>query len=506
MVHSFLYIYRVVNVHPPGKGANLTSLTAMPACGYGECGSLDDAKSLCSRCRITRYCSATCQKLDWKSHRKSCLPCSTADCANSKKKNISAYAGKSRAELANLFSEFVARSNEYRDLKDGNVKSIRYAINAIELEENVLKRFEREPGARVTMIGLLRWVAMGLDVDSPTLAITHAKRAIALASDPMFLSRCKPEWKRNVALDTYDCHVVIGHVYYESREVDLAKPHCLEAFRLTKELYAGAHLRGNEKEYVKGIVAYARWKAISEDVLGCILLLEEAHSCLVSALDEDDEKIQESSNELVEAYINGYQIDKAVVHLEKTRASIKDRQGIPYASATHQLALAMLSSNKLVEAESLEREVIAIYQEHHASFCNYKHNTHLTLAKARMLQLKLDEETEGHFATALQVAKESKPGAVSGEHIVLYDMGLFYELKGDIEKSLECYREGLVFLSRSDRPLVTEGGKPGWIKNMQKKIDDLVAGRPFPRDAQGRPIVMESRTVAPGYVAVRRAL
>jgi hypothetical protein len=33
----------------------------------------------CSRCRVARYCSAACQKRDWKDHKKYCQPISTAN-------------------------------------------------------------------------------------------------------------------------------------------------------------------------------------------------------------------------------------------------------------------------------------------------------------------------------------------------------------------------------------------------------------------------------------------
>ncbi|GAQ90657.1 hypothetical protein KFL_006680060 [Klebsormidium nitens] len=40
-----------------------------------QCGALKSPGELkrCSRCKSARYCSAQCQRADWKEHRKTCL-------------------------------------------------------------------------------------------------------------------------------------------------------------------------------------------------------------------------------------------------------------------------------------------------------------------------------------------------------------------------------------------------------------------------------------------------
>mmetsp|Transcript_19975 Transcript_19975/g.49097 ORF Transcript_19975/g.49097 Transcript_19975/m.49097 type:complete len:366 (+) Transcript_19975:78-1175(+) len=46
----------------------------------GHCGKSGTSKEfqlsllLCSRCRLTRYCSKECQRADWKEHKKTCVP------------------------------------------------------------------------------------------------------------------------------------------------------------------------------------------------------------------------------------------------------------------------------------------------------------------------------------------------------------------------------------------------------------------------------------------------
>lgn len=52
----------------PGKKA--LPPTAVHVCGAAMCSS--NASLRCSRCKNQHYCSAKCQKADWKSHKLSC--------------------------------------------------------------------------------------------------------------------------------------------------------------------------------------------------------------------------------------------------------------------------------------------------------------------------------------------------------------------------------------------------------------------------------------------------
>ena len=45
----------------------------MRACAYTECDSRKEPKLRCKRCKRASYCSARCQKLDWKAgHKRKC--------------------------------------------------------------------------------------------------------------------------------------------------------------------------------------------------------------------------------------------------------------------------------------------------------------------------------------------------------------------------------------------------------------------------------------------------
>jgi hypothetical protein len=120
-----------------------------------------------------------------------------------------------------------------------------------------------------------------------------------------------------------------------------------------------------------------------------------------------------------------------------------------------------------------------------------------------MFQMKWDDETDGYFASALKAAVEARPSL--HHHVVLYDMGLYYHLKGDLAKALECYRQVLPLLTSDTRYCVARE-QSDWAGNVRKKIADIVAGKAFPVDANGRPIIMESRVIAPGQVALRRSI
>ena len=69
---------RHVNV---GIKSNLLTIAsskkAEPVCAYGQCKARVTAAiklRVCSRCQQTQYCSKACQQVDWKQHKKVCLP------------------------------------------------------------------------------------------------------------------------------------------------------------------------------------------------------------------------------------------------------------------------------------------------------------------------------------------------------------------------------------------------------------------------------------------------
>lgn len=76
--------------HPNGKNnallevlketyGNFMPLPTKEACVF--CKKKKDISSLqaCSRCRFIYYCGTDCQKRDWKSHKKTCIPTQTAE-------------------------------------------------------------------------------------------------------------------------------------------------------------------------------------------------------------------------------------------------------------------------------------------------------------------------------------------------------------------------------------------------------------------------------------------
>lgn len=75
------------------------------ACGGGPEVVVEKFR-LCSGCRAAKYCSATCQKLDWKAHKQRCKQAQAiaaaikAEKANQKELNNLAKADLKRAKAA----------------------------------------------------------------------------------------------------------------------------------------------------------------------------------------------------------------------------------------------------------------------------------------------------------------------------------------------------------------------------------------------------------------------
>lgn len=469
------------------------------ACDYELCISANATTklALCSRCRKNRYCSSECQRLDWKSHKKNCVPFSasqSSEVLNSIQKKTdkerNQYNGKSKSELINFYSEYLRKANTASELKT-RLKNMTYALD---LEENYLRRFESDPASRVSVMALLRGLGEGhRNLDPPTAAIDYLLRSIELSkfSFPQSL-------QRNAWLEQFDCHEALGNIYLNIDEVALAEPHCLEALRLGQIVYRGTDLRGNETEFVKCINTYAYLRGKQGDIPDCVAHYEQAYELLTSIPDKDEDMIDTAIDNLLEAYLNGRIFEKAQLFLTKQMARMKSRGKsgrAAYAAAKHRLAETLLQSKNFSEAEIAEGEAIDIFEKSHASFSPNFSRALYTMALARMFQHKYDEETEAYFLRSLEIESVQSSATSLNVAAIGSHFGSFYYRRGDLPRALERFETALeIFRQR-------ESSSSAAVAGIERNIADIREGKMLPVDANGNPAVLEaSDQIIPGWV------
>ena len=444
-------------------------------CGNELCQSGKEASKLCSRCKDIYYCCAACQKQDWKIHRKNCFDFGTQGSTKDK----SLYDGKSREELIQLFGLYIGKSDSASDLKD----RLEYLKNAVDLEDNHLKRMDSDPKIRVTMMILLRRLGEGHRFRIPlTAAIEFFKRALGLSQYDF-----PAEIERMVLLQQFECHEALGNIYLDIGETALAAPHCTEALRLGSIAYTGSNLAGNEAEYARGLTTYAYLKCKQNDIAQGIAVYEKAYECLKGALEEDDEDVQNLVQDLLEAYIDGRRFDKALVLLSDSLERLFSQgksNGIAYATTMHLFGQNLLNTRHFSESEEAELNAIEIFSRHDASVSEPHYSSAMyNLALARMYQHKLDEETETRYTRAIELASafDSTSVVVAA---MLADMGSFYYRKKDLRQALEKYEAALEIVS-------TRSPTSSDAVSYTRIIARLREGRELPVDADGNPAVID---------------
>mmetsp|Transcript_36120 Transcript_36120/g.34176 ORF Transcript_36120/g.34176 Transcript_36120/m.34176 type:complete len:357 (+) Transcript_36120:387-1457(+) len=355
---------------------------------------------------------------------------------------------------------------------------------------------ESDPGVQASMIGFLRALGEGYRNQELTAeAISHFLRAIELSKRPY-----PPNLERFVLLELYDCHEALSRMYLNNDDIALAEPHSNEAFYLGEKVYSGENLAGNETEYAKGMVARAYFFCKKGDVQKGIAFYEKAYNCLTSVLDEEDKDVQEVIEDLIEAYTNAHNLIKARELLTCSLARFRSHgkaSGIVYATRTHQLAKVCLNNRQLIEAETGEKEAIGIFEMFHSSFSLHYSEALNTIGKARVLQHKLDKETENYFLRAIEVDAANHKGNVS--HVCsISSLAAFYYRQKDLPRALEHYEEALRILITHDDSTVDQSNLPEIISNIK-------AGKFLEVDGDGHSYIMEVMPYSPGYVIAQRA-
>jgi tetratricopeptide (TPR) repeat protein len=122
---------------------------------------------------------------------------------------------------------------------------------------------------------------------------------------------------------------------------------------------------------------------------------------------------------------------------------------------------------------------------------------YIPIGKARVLQHKLDKETENYFLRAVEVEVESQKGTVN--HVIsIASLAAFYYRQKDLPRALEHYEEALrIHTSHDNHSAVTQ--------SYTKIISNIKAGKLLDVDEDGHSYIMEMTPYSPGYAIVQRA-
>jgi tetratricopeptide (TPR) repeat protein len=425
----------------------------MSTCSRPGCETA--AQILCSVCEWDKYCSADCQKLDWKKHKSICPFMKKLSKKPQPFQEVieaidDILASRESGDLRVLdhllsFAEYqfgkevteigYCKREESPPLSDWNKDRILHDINfrianiwaQDDLIDNLVKNEKILPYLNKSISILNPW-EMHLDSDSSNQSdgLTNDQKGLFLAQ------LCLGEH-------------YLAAVFLRSHELDVAEGHCNRCLTYARKY----DVEGKNKITLMATALnnYISLHICQDDVSQAVVFAEEAYNLVAIAYDPAHPEVQLAANMLIDCLLKKGDFADAERYAEVTYRNLKDGtdpESFEVAHASYNLADVIQEQHgDLTRAEELAREALRIRAQILGPGSDMVGLSCCLLAKILFMQRKLGDETKELFERSLELRVRNEGPDGMNVALASFAIGEYHHQLARMQSNLGAQRTQL---------------------------------------------------------------